>query len=283
MASGDAITKRIAGDYEAPQLFAMSGFLVVLFTVASAFLHRGQGPRGFALLRTPMPGAMALRALFTVLASIGFFYAFRLLPLADVFFFMAMMPLVAAFLSGPLLGEPVRPISWVALSVGICGVLFILPDGPHHFLEGHLWAIFAGFTGTLSILLSRKISQVERCDLAQVFYPNFALFAVMAVALPFYWVPISLHDLLWVIAYAAILFVGRSLIVVAMRLVPAVVAMPMLNIQFVWMVLIGYLAFQETPSSATFLGVGLVILSGIALVLDEHLPERRKKPSGVKT
>ncbi|SPF80309.1 DMT family transporter [Pseudoprimorskyibacter insulae] len=275
MASGDAITKRIAGTYDAPQLFAISAFVVVALSCTSSLLRdRGAGANGRFGLKTTMPWTMALRALFTVLASIGFFYAFRNLPLADVFFFMALMPIFAAFLSGPLLGEPVRAMGWIALVVGAVGVVFIIHEGPGSLEVGHLWALFAGVTGTLSMLLSRRISQAERNDMAQVFYPNLALFVVMACALPFVWKPVPMADLGWILAYAILLFIGRALIVVGLRLLPAFIALPLLNVQFIWMVLLGALVFDEIPSSGVVLGVAMVVVSGIMLVLDEHLPQR---------
>merc|ERR1711965_1135334 len=70
---------------------------------------------------------MAVRAVLTVCAAIGFFQAFRLLPFADVFVFIALMPLIAAALSGPVLGERVRPATWTALLLGAGGVLCLMP------------------------------------------------------------------------------------------------------------------------------------------------------------
>lgn len=264
MAGADGITKLIAGGYEAPQLFAVSAFFVALVAAVSA---RGRK----ATLRVNARGTMALRSLLTVVASIAFFQAFRLLPFADVFLFIGLIPLIAAAFSGPVLGETPRPMAWAALGVGAGGVFFLMPGGLSSAQAGHAWALLASFTGTLSLLLARRIAKREQVALAQVFWPNLALFLTMAVALPFVWKPMGLADMGWVLAYAALLFGARLVSVEALRLLPAYVATPLMNLQFVWMVAIGYFAFAEIPGTGTILGVMLVIGSSLWLVAEESM------------
>ncbi|MCR8547102.1 DMT family transporter [Salipiger sp. P9] len=268
IAAADGITKLIAGGYAAPQLFALSSGLVILLSLVAA-RKSGEG------LRTRCRGTMALRSLLTVLAAIGFFQAFRLLPFADVFIFIALMPLIAAALSGPALGEPVRPAVWLALTLGAGGLLCLMPAGHFAVDPGHLWALFAVSTGTGSMVAARYIARIERVPLAQVFWPNLALMLCMGVALPFVWQPMGLADLGWVAGYALFLFAARWLCAEALRLLPAYVATPLMNLQFVWMVAIGWWGFGELPGTGTMLGVALVIGSGLWLVADEALPERR--------
>ncbi|NIY99202.1 DMT family transporter [Salipiger sp. HF18] len=252
IAAADGITKLVAGSYAAPQLFALSSGLVILLSLGAA-RKSGEG------LRVRSRGAMALRSVLTVLAAIGFFQAFRLLPFADVFLFIALVPAV-----------------WAALTVGVVGLLCLMPAGRMTFDIGHLWALFAALTGTGSMVAARYIARVERVPLAQVFWPNLAVMICMGVALPFVWQPMPLADLGWVAAYALFLFAARWLSVEALRLLPAYVATPLMNLQFVWMVAIGWFGFGELPGAATLLGVTLVVGSSMWLVADEALlPARR--------
>ena len=269
ISGADAITKLIAGGgYAAPQLYAISGFVVALLCVASNKLpsqRRGLG--------TSQPRAMLARSLSTVLAAICFFYAFRHLPFADVFVFIGLMPLMAGLLSGPILGEHVRPAAWLALTAGFAGILCLFPEGMHAVGVGHLFALGAAFFGTLSMVLARYISQHENNMLAQVLYPNLAIFVTMAVALPFVWVSMPFGDLIWVLGYAVLLFLARWVLVIALRLLPAYTVTPLMNLQFVWMAVLGALAFGEIPAMATILGVAIVISSGLFLVWDQFAPD----------
>ncbi|MFT5341835.1 MAG: drug/metabolite transporter (DMT)-like permease [Paracoccaceae bacterium] len=273
ISSADAITKFIAGGYAAPQLFCLSGLIVMGLCLVTD-RHPSQR-RGF---KTVCPKAMALRSLAAVLASVGFFYAFKFLPFAEVFLFVGLIPLLAGLMSGLILGEHVRPSAWVALAAGFVGVLCLFPAGIGSVSLGHIVAFIAIVIGTFSMVLARYIGRYESNALAQVFYPNAAIFAVMAVVLPFVWRPMPLADFGWVLAYAALLFGARWLLVVALRLLAAYAVTPLMNLQFVWMVVLGAVFFNEYPAPGTYLGVGIVISSGLFLVWDQFTPTEQRKP-----
>ncbi|MEQ9693493.1 DMT family transporter [Shimia sp. SDUM112013] len=239
ISSADAITKFLSHGYAAPQLFAVSGLLVAALSVLSArFGHQRQ------TLRTTCPRAMALRAGVTIAGSVAFFHAFRLLPFAEVFVFIGMMPLFAGLFSGLFLGEHVRPLAWGALGAGFIGVLRLFPQGLASVSTGHLIALAACLCGTLSMVLARYIGRFETNALAQVFYPNLALGAVMAAALPFVYKSMPLTDMVWVAAYGGVLFVARWLLVVSLRMLAAYAVTPLMNLQFVWMVILGAWVFD---------------------------------------
>ncbi|SHJ90216.1 EamA-like transporter family protein [Shimia gijangensis] len=271
ISSADAITKFIAAGYAAPQLFAFSGAIVVGLSWVSA---RASGET--QSLRTSCPRAMALRALLTVIGSVAFFYAFRFLPFAEVFVFIGMMPIFAGLFSAPILGEYVRPVAWAALAAGFIGVLCLFPGGIASVSFGHLVALFACLCGTLSMVLARFIGRYEANSLAQVFFPNAALCVAMAMVLPFVYKPMPLGDLGWVGAYAVFLFAARWLLVVSLRLLAAYAVTPLMNLQFVWMVVLGAVFFGEVPASNIYLGVAIVIGSGVFLIWDQMQPTKDK-------
>ncbi|MGY9047639.1 hypothetical protein P775_09195 [Puniceibacterium antarcticum] len=269
ISAADGITKLISQDYAAPQLFALSAAMVLALSWAASHSKRDTGAGG---LYTRAPRAMALRAGLTVLAAIGFFQAFHLLPFADVFLFIGLMPVIAALLSGPFLGEPLRKEAIAALALGTLGLYCLMPGGLSAAQPGHAWALMAALSGTCSMLCARYIGRFETNALAQVFYPNLAILGVMGAALPFVWRPMSLPDLGWVAAYALFLFGARWISTIALRLLPAYVATALMNLQFVWMVVIGFVAFGEVPDFASMTGVALVITSGLWLVIAQNAP-----------
>ncbi|OWU82322.1 membrane protein [Oceanicola sp. 22II-s10i] len=273
MSSADAITKFLAGGYAAPQLYAVSGLLVVAMSLAA---DRARGPDRRQGMRTGVPRAMALRSVMTVISVTCYFYAFRLLPFAEVFVFIGMVPIFAGLLSGPILREHVRPTAWMALGAGFVGVLCLFPEGLANIQSGHAVALAASLSGTLSMVISRYIGQRESNTLAQVLYPNLTLAVVMACALPFVWKPMPLTDLGWAVAYAGLLFLGRWLLVVALARLAAYVVTPLMNLQFVWMVALGAVVFGETVSLHLILGTAVVIASGIYLVYDRILADREE-------
>ncbi|MEO0372373.1 MAG: DMT family transporter [Pseudomonadota bacterium] len=265
ISSADAITKLFAESYAAPQLYALSGGIVAALSV----LANQRGKTGARGMRTSCPGAMAVRVVATVGATVAFFYAFALLPFAEVFLFIAMIPLLAALMSGPVLGEPVRPQVWAALGLGTVGVLCLFPGGLGAVSWGHGLAFVAVALGTVSMVASRYIGLRDSNILAQVFYPNLALMVVMGAALPFVFTPMGAVDLGWVAVYATLLFGARWVLVAALRALPAYVVTPLMNLQFLWMVVMGFVFFGEVPGIGVYLGAGIIIAAGCWLVWDD--------------
>ncbi len=277
IASADGITKLLAGSYAPAQLYALSGGVVaglclLVSGVASAVSGRhGGGLRAVLAsgLRTRCRVAMALRSGATVLAALCFFYAFRLLPFAEVFVFIGLMPLLAGLMSAPILQEKVRPGGWLALALGFAGVTCVFPGGLAGLSQGHGVALAASVLGTLSITLSRYIGRHESNVLAQVFYPNLALCVTMLPVLPFVWRPMPVADLGWALFYAGLLFGARWLLVAALRLLPSFAVTPLMNLQFVWMVAIGAVVFGEAVRPETWLGAAAIMASGMYLVWEQ--------------
>ena len=95
LSTSDATVKFLSGSYSAPQIFAIScGFTVVVTLLLAARRNPGRG-LGAALV-TSCPWAMALRSLVTVMALLGYFFAFRDLPFAEVYLFIGMSAVFAA-------------------------------------------------------------------------------------------------------------------------------------------------------------------------------------------
>lgn len=293
ISSADGITKLLAGGYEAAQIYVFSGALIAVLSLLAALARALKPDLGFArrsdaadlsdtgLLqrrreiawpwRTACPWGMALRSLAAVLAALCFFYAFYLLPFAQVFLFIGLMPLMAGILSGLVLSETIRLSAWLALLAGFVGVLFLFPSGIASISPGHFLALGGAGFGTLSMIMARYISRFDRDLLPQVFFPNLALCLVMVPVLPFVWKDMPLADLGWATCYAVLLFAARWLAVAALRLLPAYVVTPLMNLQFIWMLLIGAVIFGEIPSQGTWIGGAIVISSGLFLLWGQVL------------
>ncbi|SFR04280.1 DMT family transporter [Poseidonocella sedimentorum] len=271
MSAADGVTKLFAGAYAAPQLFFFSGALVAILCVVVSALSRAPSQA----LRTAQPWAMALRASMTVVAAVCFYYAFGHIPLAEVFIFIGIMPILAGLLARPMLNERVSPLTWIALAAGAIGVVCLFPEGVLGIGFGHVMALLACLSGTVSMILARYIGARENRPLALVFYPNLALCLVMGMVLPLVYQPMALQDFGWAALYATLLFAGRYLVVHALNLMSAHTVMALVNMQFVWMVLIGAAFFDEKPGVNVFVGAAIVIASGLLIIYDQARRSRR--------
>lgn len=277
-ATADGLTKHLTGSFAPPQLYFFCGLVVAGTSLFMNRLTPSVGPTG--RLATQFGRLLALRTALVLISVISYYHAFANLPLAEVFVFIGMMPLLAAILSRPVLGEAVAPAAWAALSAGAFGILFLFPNGLSGIGWGHLMAASGVLSGTLSLVLMRRMTKVEPNTLAQVFWPHAAMVVVMGAALPFVWQPMSAFDIGLVAAYASAVFLARWLMVPALQRLKAHVAMMLMNLQFVWMVVIGRVAFGEVPATGTMIGAACIIGAGCFLVLEQarlkgELPTRR--------
>ena len=102
------------------------------------------------------------RCIVGVATMVTFFYALKLLPLADTVAISFVAPLFMCALSVPLLGEKVGPRRWAAISVGFAGVIVIVqPSGAGFGLGADSRARGRVHLCAVSINLSRQISTRE--------------------------------------------------------------------------------------------------------------------------
>lgn len=270
----DGTVKDLSARLQAPQVFFISGLIMAGLSLLASRAGLGLGLFTSSCLRSKAPGLLALRSAATVLAALGFFYAVASIPLAEVFLFVGLMPLMAAILSRPLLGETVQPAAWAGLAIGVAGVAMLFPDGLSGLNFGHLCGFAGAFMGTLSLVISRGIAKVDNNTLVQVLYPNLALALSAMLVLPAVWQPMSLADFGLIVLYSVLLFMARWAMVLVMQRLKAPVALPLMNIQFVWMVAVGFLFFAEVPGPLTLVGAALVMLAGVIALTEQAREER---------
>ena len=96
-----------------------------------------------------------------------------------------------------------------------------------------------------------------------------ANFVVLGVALPFVYKPMPIEHLGMIGIIAAFGFVAMLLVISAYRTAEAVIVAPMQYSQILWAVVYGAVFFNENPDFYTALGAGVIIASGIYIVLRE--------------
>ena len=270
----DGTVKDLSSRMQAPQVFFLSGVIMALLSLVTARAGARLGLFTTSCLTTTVPGLLLWRSVATVAASMGFFYAISMIPLAQVFLFVGLMPLMSAMMSRYMLGETVDPAAWAGLGLGLIGVLMLFPDGLSGLNPGHIAGFCGAFSGTASLVLSRLMARREANALVQVFYPNLALAGVAALMLPAIWQPMALVDVGRIVLYSGLLFVARWTMVLVMQRLRAPVALPLMNIQFVWMVAVGFAFFGEVPAIPTVLGAVLVMVAGAIAMIEQARMDR---------
>ncbi|UWQ95770.1 DMT family transporter [Rhodobacteraceae bacterium M385] len=260
----DVIVKYLGGSYSPIQIVFFS--VLFGFPIATFILLRDQTE---ANLRPNHPWWVALRTAASVVVGISAFYAFTVLPLAQVYAIIFASPLLITLLAIPMLGEKVGLRRGIAVAVGLVGVLVVLQPGQTEFSLGHIGALLAAVGGAVASLIVRKIGREER-SVVMLLYPMVANFVLMGAALPFFYDPMPGQDLAAVAVIAAFALVASACLIFAYRAAPAVIVAPMQYSQIIWAAIYGFLLFDETLDRPTLIGSAIIIASGIYIVVREE-------------
>lgn len=262
-ATHDVIVKVLGGSYSPFQIVFFS--VLFGFPIATVMLLR-DGTMGNLIPRYPLwTGARTLAAVGTGVCA---FYAFSVLPLAQTYAIIFASPLLITVLAIPVLGEKVGLRRWLAVLVGLIGVLVVLRPGTTTLTLGHLAALGCAVCGALASVIVRKIGREER-SIVLIIYPLVANFVLMAAVLPFVYQPMPIEHLGMSFCVALLATVAMLCIIEAYRLGEAVVVAPMQYSQILWATGFGMVLFGERPDLNTALGAGVIIASGVYIVLRE--------------
>lgn len=271
-ASHDVIIKVLGGGYSPVQIV----FFSVLFSFPLAMLY---------LLRDATPGTlipvhpwwMMARTVAAVITGFCAFYAFSVLPLAQVYAILFASPLLITILAIPILGEQVKLRRWIAVAVGLCGVLIVLRPGEAELELGHLAALVSAICGAFASIIVRKIGREER-SVVIMLYPMMANFIVMAALLPLVYQPLPLADLGKLGIIAILAWTAGRFLIAAYNAGEAVIVAPMQYSQILWATFYGVLFFDEAPGTSTIIGSAIIIASGLFIVLRESKAPGSEQP-----
>ena len=259
----DVVVKILGGLYSPIQIVFFS--VLLSFPLAMVMLMRDATP---GTLVPVHPWWLALRTVAAVITGVSAFYAFTVLPLAQTYAILFASPLLITILALPVLGEKVRLRRWMAVLVGLGGVLVVLRPGQTDLSLGHLAALAAAIGGSVASIIVRKIGSEER-PVVMLLYPMMVNFIVMACALPFVYQPMPIEHLGLLAIIAAFAWVASRLVIAAYQAGEAAIIAPMQYSQIIWASLFGFLFFEETIDQPTAIGAGIIIASGMYIVLRE--------------
>jgi drug/metabolite transporter (DMT)-like permease len=261
--SHDVVVKLLGASY--------SPFQIVFFSVLFGFplvtfmLIRDSEP---GHLRPVHPWWTLTRTVAAVITGASAFYAFSTIPLAQVYAILFAAPLLITILSIPILGETVRLRRWLAVIAGLMGVMVVLRPGATELTLGHLAALIAAVGAALASIIVRKIGKDER-NVVLLLYPMLANFVLMGALLPFVYEPMPVVHLGGLALMSAMAFVASALVIAAYKTGEAVIVAPMQYSQILWATIYGALFFDEWPDIWTAVGAGIIIASGVYIVLRE--------------
>jgi drug/metabolite transporter (DMT)-like permease len=269
-------------------ILAMAGFAVedLFLKLSSQQMPLGQvsilmglaGITVFGLMaraqgQSPLPAALwsrtiAVRSLFEVAGRLFYALAIALTPVSTASAILQATPILVVLGAAILFGERVGALRWNLIVTGFLGVLIIIRPGLSEFEPLTLLAVLgmAGFAGR--DLATRAAPPVLSDN--QLGVMGFAMLTLSGVILTLWTGKLHLPDLSgagFLAATTVFGILGYAALTRAMRTGQVAAVTPFRYSRLVFAMILGMAFLGERPDGATFIGAGLIVACGLALML----------------
>ncbi|MEH6435347.1 DMT family transporter [Massilia sp. DD77] len=260
----DTAMKLLSARYPAIQVAALRA-LSSLPLVAAYLAWRG-AYAGILRIRWPMH---LLRALLGILMLAFFAYGLQRLSLAEAYSIFFIAPALITAMSVLFLKERVDLARWIAIGVGLCGVLVVLrPSGAGFLTIGGLAVLGSAACYAVSAITVKFLARTDRSEHMVFWLMLMMAIGASALAAPG-WVGMSMADLPLLAALALTGFVGQLAITEAFSRGEASSVAPFEYSALAWGVGLDWLLWRALPDGYTLLGAAIIIGSGLYLIRHE--------------
>jgi len=207
-----------------------------------------------------------------------FAFALRQLPLAEAYSIFFVAPLLITMMSGPMLGERVGRARWIAIGVGMLGVLVVLrPTGTGMFTLAGGAVLLAATSYAVSAITVRIVNRTDSLDSQLFWLMALVALGAGAMALP-HWVPVRMEHARILCGIAVTGFLGQLSITQAFRHGEASAIAPFEYSALAWGLAIDWLLWRTLPDGWMLAGAAIIVGSGIYLVRHEAVHAESEHP-----
>lgn len=269
----DAGLKLLSAHYSPLQVAALRGLsslpLVLAWVLASGTWR--------TLWRVHWPLHL-LRGVLGVAMMACFVYGLRRLPLATAYAITFVAPLLITALAGPVLGEQVGPRRWLAIGIGLCGVLVVLrPSGEGMLSMAGLAVLVAALCyagGALSVRVLARRDSTQAMVLWMI--ASLSLGASL-LAWP-QWQALQWRDGGIIAGVGLCGTLAQVALTEAFRRGEASLVAPLEYTALLWAVLLDVALWGVLPQAPTWLGAAIIIASGAYLLRHERVHAEAEHP-----
>lgn len=252
----DTISKHLVRQYPGTMVvwarYAVPALLMLIYLASR---------QSRSLWRPAYPGVQVLRGLLMTGATLCMVFALRAMPIAEAQAISFVHPLLLTVMAVCFLGERVSPVGWIAVLMGLVGVLIIVRPGGGLFSTAALLPLGMALCFAAYQILTRRIASRANA-LNSLFYMLLVGALVLSAALPFVWVTPTPAGAILLVVVGMLAGAGHFAMIKALEFAPASLLAPFSYGQLLWVTVLGALVFGDFPDGLTLLGMAVVAAGG---------------------
>ena len=229
-------------------------------------------------------GYATLRALFLLVSTFAFVSGIEVMPIADALAIVFIEPFILLLLGRFLFGDQVGPRRIAACAVGFVGALFVIQPSLAAFGLVALWPLATAFLFAFYMLVTRAMSAWMHPVTMQFHTSWTGLLLCLPVMLwadgsgiraldpiwPTGW------NWLWLFGVGFWAAVSHMAMTYALKFAPSATLAPLHYSEIVTAVILGFLIFGDFPNRLTWVGIAIIVCSGLYIIHRERLAAKAK-------
>ena len=223
----------------------------------------------FTFYKTKRPILHTFRAVSGTIAIIALFVGLRNLPLTDVISLTFTGPLFVTIMSVIFLSEKVGVRRWSAVIIGFVGSLIVIRPG---FMELNLATIAAlgtGFFYGIYLVITRKLHTSDS-PLLTLLLTGVVGAVIASFLVPVVWISPTFNQWSLLALMGIFACLGHLFLILSLKYADASKLAPFGYFEIVTNVILGYYFFGDFPHYWTWIGLAIIVCSGIYISLRER-------------
>ena len=261
----DAYAKFLSSSMDVLQITWARYFFTVVFTLSLMLIFYRQ-----SIVWSKKPLLQLIRGLILVFSTYLFFYSISFISLPKALTLAFVAPLIVTALSPFFLKEKVGIRRWTAVSIGFIGTLIVIRPGFIEFNLATFSALGNGICYGFYLILTRKLSTADNPLLTLLFTGTVGAI-LLSLFMPSVWINPTLNQWFMMALIGLIASVAHLFIILSLKYADASKLAPLGYTEIITNILLSYYFFHELPDNWTYLGLFIIVLSGLYISRREHL------------
>ena len=266
----DAFAKYLSSSMDVLQITWGRYFFTLIFTLSLMLIFYRK-----SLVWTKKPFLQLIRGLIFVFSTYLFFYAISEISLPKALTLAFVAPICVTALSPFFLKEQVGIKRWMAVFLGFFGTLVVIRPGLIEFNLATFAALGCGICYGFYLIITKKLSSSDN-PLLTLLLSGIVGTIIISPFLPSIWINPTSNQWILLVLIGLIASVAHLLLILSLKYADASKLAPLGYTEIITNIIISYYFFNELPDNWTYLGLFIIVPSGLYISRREYLLTRSK-------